>query len=442
MSLFSSEMRAELAKGVTAPGSPEVALILEMALPGGTQRVSERGTSSAAQGSAEPRLIAMPPIERGIDLTSFGVPGISVKAEIADPDFAFGRETERYRNSIRRSPVTLRLVSPNVADANAFSQALILGLPAPIEPPMRWGVPITGDDRALLGDVPALTISTLDWPDADPAILGTPVPLIYGTHSSVSASLPGMLPAYLVDRTGFRYLACQGWIQDIPRVWHDTTQQASSGWTVQRVTVNGVRYTLIDFTASPGTGTVRFDAAGYTDNAAGTSGTLITSPAAQAKHLLANFVFNTYRQGDWDSVSTTPIDESSFDAATAFESIWSSAWKGSLWIGERTQIREWMTSWAEGLGYYWFQAPTGKLAIGNMSHLPPSTLYPSEFIRADEEAEAIEVQVIDRELREIEGKYVHRAADGKYISTLRVKDLSIAETSSDTVEMLGSAAEV
>lgn len=444
MGLFSANLRAELAKGVTAPGVPDLVVGVDMTLPSGAVSLSDGGAGSAARGGYGNRLVSLAAVERGVDLASAEIPQVEVRLEIADPDSSFGRETERYRNRLRRSPVTIRVMSPNVPDADSF--AAFQGLLTTWDqaaPPLKWALTLRGDDKALLGECPEVPIAAFEWPDADPSVLGVPAPHIYGSHSSLGLGATGMLPAYLVDRTGYRYLACLGWLQSIPRVWYDTTLLATSGvYTIERVTVNGIRFTLIDFISSPGTGAVRFDATGYTDNAAGTSGTLITSPEAQILHFLVNFVFNKYRSGDWFSNASAPVDVASFTTLASFCTNFGLL--GSRWLGTKAEIREELATWAEGWGFKWYQTVDGKLALGNLDHRAPAEIYPTDFIRGDEEDVdgSLDPNSLDRIVRTIEARYVLQASQSKYVLTARVTDLGVVETITDALDMPGSSAEV
>lgn len=445
MGLFSTSLKTELAKGVTSPGSPEIVVGLSLALPSGTIQVSDVGAGSTVNGKFEGRLVSLDPVSRGISLDSSEVQTLEVKAEIADPEFAFGRETQKYRNSLRRSAATLKVMSPNVGNSDAFTalSALLTTWESAMSP-LGWSLTLRGDDKSLAGKTPEVKITSQEWPDADPEVIGIPCPHIYGTHSSVGLASFGMLPAYLVDRTGFRYLASVGWIKSIDRVYCGEVLQASTGYTTSRVTVNGIRFTLIDFTATPGEDPVRFDAAGYTDDAAGSSGTLITSPDQQILHFLVNFVFNKYRSGDWYANSTAPVEESSFTAVGTFCTTFSII--GAKWFGgDQTEIREELAKWAAGCGFKWSVTTTGKLTLTTvLDHRAPSTLYPSDFIRADEEEieRSLNPSTVDMIVRTVEGKYIYQAADAKYAETLRVTDLDVVEITTETLEMPGARAEL
>jgi hypothetical protein len=444
MGLLSQSMKKELEKGLVTSGAPEVFWRLNVAWPDTTRRYAMVGLNQAAAGEvSEPRLLSASPIGRSIDLRSNTLAAVEFDAEVADPDFTIHKLAQKYRGSLRGIATSLSLVSPNVAKADRFT-AFDGVLDAWSQPrPMAWRLRMRPNDSALqLGEIPKVIVSAADWPNADPKAHGQYAPLIYGRHDSNSVTSKGMVPTLYVDRAPeFRYLVALAWIQDVTAVYKDGTLVSTALWTKSYVTVNGTRYTLIDFNTDQGeSAKITCDVKGLTPAVDG-SGTYVSNPAGQMSHLLHNFVFNDYR-GQAGYFGSAPVSLPSFlDLANFFAAL---GYEGSRWIGGSSQrkaidvFNEWLAS--HNVKGYWTNA--GQLAVGVLDHRMPSSVYLDDpHVLVDEWELGGISQTLDPNSvkREYAIQYQRGEADNKYFQTLHVTDLTVADKVTVNVALPWSA---
>jgi hypothetical protein len=460
MGLFSAAFKAECQKGVSLPGGPEIYPILELVLPSGTRRYSKAGVASAARGFSEPRILRWGQVSRSIDLRGTNIQAMEVTPELSDiPDDGstertFSTEVARYPRSLRGSLATIRLVSPNVPDADHFIAFQGQLRSWDQTGPMTWALKLGNDDAALeFGQVPKATIQPVDRPLAHPSAFGTFIPIVYGIHNSDGISPRAMLPAYYVDTVNFLYEFQLGRSSQVRAVFKDGVVVPTTDYTVTYSTGNGKLAALIDFTADPWgggePGVITVDADGLTYNSDGTGG-LITNPADQLLHFLNNFVWGDWRSGPFQGANA-PVNAASFDAVADF--LDAMGHEGSRWLGgvaneegvasstDALQIlKEWLTS--HECRAFWTNS--SELAIGVNDHRTTDIYIDDPHLQGNEDEQGAFGTPFDQQalLREITLQYVFGAAAGKYHQTVRVQDLSVVDPIARTLQLPWSAARV
>lgn len=444
MGLFSAALRAELSKGasidgVKLPGEPQVHPVLEIelppALPGGSTRLRRYASAGVASDTFGPvyheHVIegGWGGLPRSVDIRGSNLQGTETTVVISDTDRSFANEVARYRRSLRTSAATIRLVSPNVDDADAFvAFSGILDSWAQTSE-MNWELHLRPDDFPLqYGVAPKCAITRQDWPNSRDDVVGTFIPIIYGIHDSTGVSGAGMLPAYYVDMVNFRYLVGLGVMKAVRAVYVDGAVASTSDYAVTNIIVNGKTLTMIDFTSDQGDeAVVTVDVEGLTEDGT-TSGDLLLNPAEQKAHFLANFVWNDWRHGDFHDPADEPIDTASFDAV-GDDFLNDMGHEGSRWIGGASQVRalEEIQTFLASEGLHAFWKNNGSLALMVNDHRT-TDIYPSDpvFVLDYDLVEGFSNQYItEATAREVTLQFVWAEVLGKYHQTLRVQDLSV-----------------
>jgi len=310
---LSAAMRAELQQQ-----APDVAFLLAITIAGTTYRwgaVGEPGRIHAGTGLYEPRVVSWGgSIERGVSPTESGLDlSNDVDVLLNDHDQAITTILEgAARNSVRGATAVIYLASRNVGPGDWLT--LYSGrIETYSQPsPLLWSFRLAPHDQPLRREsVPKPKILVSDWPTAALAARDLPAPILYGRVSSSNGTNDGAVACHYVDSVGFRYLVCAGRAKAVETVYKDGVSVAAANYAITYPVVNGRLYTVIDFTATQGTSTITCDAQGY-DSVGDGSGTLITDPAAIAKHLLVNWIYGDWQNGAWLSDSTAPVDVTSF----------------------------------------------------------------------------------------------------------------------------------
>jgi hypothetical protein len=311
--------------------------------------------------------------------------------------------------------------------------------------PFEWTLSLSVDDFVLRnGFIARHPITRSEWPSCHEDAIGNYMPIVYGTHDSSGVNALGMIPAYYVDTTGFRYLLSLGNLKNVKNVYltnsDGTVSLVSTGaYSVARPIIGGKQVTLIDFTSQQ-TGEISADVDGYSTVADG-SGTLITNPCDQVKHALVNFVWNDYRSGAWFSDSTAPIDTAQFSTTAAW--LTTQGYEGSFWTGgaatDRLAAKQMLNEWLDGHPVRGFWTNAGKLAVVPIRHdiidAPPT------WFNADADGAEIIIDTDTRDvIRHIETSYLYSAHKDEFLASLTVSDLSITETSTRQLNLPWSAA--
>lgn len=310
---------AQLAE-FTLPAITAVPL-LEFDLPDGTtHRMSFRPVPAAAY--YHPRLASLSPLQCTLDLEGCQLSTPEMTAEVVDsPDPGdtvgwFSRISATYRGALYDAPVRIKAAS-TVTEANwllAYTGRMISwarrdnGIRELVFRPL---------DAQLQAPLRVPKVRADDWPNAHPDALNLPLCLPYGICSDrgTSGTMAGAITARYVDTVGYRYAVCPGWVYEGQEVYVGGTR-AISGFVWSYVTVNGRRFTLIDFAADKADAVITCNVKGY-ESVGDRSGTFLAHPVDQALHFLVNWVFGYSESGVWGSATGLPVDATSFTAAKA-----------------------------------------------------------------------------------------------------------------------------
>jgi hypothetical protein len=440
-------MFTELSKGITSPGAPEVYRIFELTAPDATtKRWATSGLASAARGLVEGRVESVSGVSRSIDPLTPNVQITEVSVGILDTDRTFAALVHNYRSSLRRSVAKLVLISPNVADASAFTQFSGILEDWTQDSPFRWTLRLRLDDRPLARGImpkPGWAIAETEWPNAHADAVGKFPAIVYGIHDSRGTTAAGMLPTLYVDTSGFRYLVSVGHISSVDRVYKDNIEVVS-GWAITKVKINGKLYTLVDFTSTQGSSVITVDAQGLTSATDGT-GTVYTNPSDQLKHLLVNFGFGNWRsESSWVSDSSYPVSTTLFSAFATYCT--DMGFEGSMYIGTdgaQENVLEVVQQWCESWDAKLVATNDGKFGPVFLDHRAPSSLYfDAPWIRDPQALSFGAAYSAMDAVREINLTYCHNEAQGKNLLSLKVADLSRWYDSSENLDLFDLAARV
>jgi hypothetical protein len=368
---------------------------------------------------------------------------VEMVVTILDMDRDFAQEVAQYRGSIRGSAVVLRILSPNVADGDAFTafDGVLDGYSQP--EPMMWELRLRPDDWPLrLVNVPRTPITQADWPSADTAIIGEFLGPLYGTHDSNGSGEYGAVPALLVDRGAFKYVWMLG-AGTVTAAYSDGIVVSENDYTASTETRNGKLWSVITFDTEQTDKEITLDVTGLTDEPDGT-GTLITNPVLQLKHWLVNFVYNDWRSGPYYEESEAPLDtryvNETADYLDALGHEGSKRFGGTDPIPALDVLNEWLDS--HELKAVWRN--NGKLAIRLVADPRNQRIYfDTQVLRGTELA--LEFQrVFDTSnvVRKVSGQYIFNEAVKKYLQTLEVSDLSVPDDVTVTRSLPWSASRV
>ncbi|HKQ02631.1 MAG TPA: hypothetical protein VJ735_20100 [Actinomycetes bacterium] len=451
MSVYTAAFLEEARKGVDRPGQPEIYPIMDVTLPGGARRLAKANINPRTLGPYEPLVMEWGSVRRGVDARNASLQAMEVGpvvSDISSPTLTrrLATEVAIYRRTLRLSPCTIRLYSPNLDEADwhpVFTG--VLDSPDMVAP-LSWRLHARTDDGWLKNSmVPKASFTPADWPNALPQVFGNFVPIIYGIHDSTGTGTAGMVPAYCVDSSTFTYAVGITGLKAVRAVFSAGSLVSVADYTVEYPTRNGVAYTVIRFDNDQSDAAITCDVDGITDDAT-PDGELILNPAAQMQHLLVVFGFNDWRSGTLPSVGSTPVHEATFTAAGAF--VDAMGHEGSRYLGGQNQVtlREELQTFLENeeLRSYW--RGDGKLALGFNDHRPTNGIYNGPWLRGTiDRSRARPLRIpMDSQgiLREITLQFVHGEVSGKYHQTLRVQDLSVPDITSSALSLPWSAARV
>jgi hypothetical protein len=451
VSLFSAAFLDECRKGIDLPGAPEIYPLLQMDLPSGPRRLAKANVASASLGAFEPLVQEWGSVTRSVDPRASTLQSTEASPVISDilgpgQVGAFGTEVARYRRSLRLSPCSIVLASPNVAPADWYTVFTgILDSPEMVKP-FSWRLNLKTNDAWLqFGVAPKPAFTPSDWPNAAPEVYGNFVPIIYGIHDSNGTGTHGMLPTFYVDTAGWRYAIGLGQLHLVRAVYADGTLVSTADYQVEFPVNNGVQYTVLHFTSDQGAAAITCDVEGLTDDGLA-GGALLLDPAAQFLHFLTVFAYNDWRSGPYPSTSSAPLHADSFTSVGGF--LTQMGHEGSRYLGGQEQVRileELQTFLGNHeLRAYW--RGDGKLALAVNDHRPGSLYYVSAWLKGTIDSlkdQDLKLPLDSNSLlREVTLQFVHGEVSGKYHQTLRVQDLSVPDTTSRALALIWSAARV
>jgi hypothetical protein len=445
--LLSSAMLTELrANGKT------VVPILRLYFTAGTRSYSDVGMASATLGTIYGKVIEWGALERSVSDRDNQITLNSATVQIEDTDASFSSLLEDANaGTMRGTRAVILLTSPNVSPADwatLFDGYLanwsMTGL-------FQWTLEISPNDQPLMNpSFPKTPILAIDWPSVwDRTLYGEFVPIIYGIHDSRGSSDEGMVPCPCVDRLQGRYLVCQGWAKDVPRVYDNASgsflqKTVVTDYNITHPTINGRLYTLIHYVTPPAEDVeVQADVDGYEATGDG-SGALLTGVDC-LKHCLVNFVYGDYQGGNWASVGTVPINTTAFTAAQTF--LTDMGWqKVSRRYGgeQKTSGMELIGDFCKSLQLMAFFTRAGLISVAADDHRTTTLWYDEpRWLRYDqyEVGDSFRLDydrdsIIDR----LSIQYIYSEADGKFVQTLEVRDHSITEENADELALTWSNA--
>ena len=426
MGLLSAAMKAELQKP-----HPEVYPVLTVVFPGASKLVSSSSVASATLGQFEGRVLRWDNLRRGVAERTCGLESVDFSVDVADADRFFANLLAgQYGHQVRGSAFLLQLISPNVVPADWFT--LFAGILADWEQPspLVWTWTFRPNDLALERPFPKTKINFADWPNASREARGLYPNLPYGKLSSNQVG--GAVRCPLVDMTDCRYMVSAGWARAVTNVLVDGVL-VTSGYTITRPTVNGRRYTLIDFTSTQGAAEVTADIEGYETVGDGT-GTLIENPAEQLQHFLVNWVWGDYKTGAWLSPTTAPVDTTLFAAAASFLS--ARGHKGARALGGGMEPKTGLSAleeWCSSLQCQPFWRNSGKLAVKFEN--PGAAAYPAIALSAGEmEMGSLRYNSQDRVDR-VTVQYILDNVAGQFTQALEVRDPTLTHELGDSLDL-------
>ena len=410
--------------------TPRLYPVLELAAPSGTIRYAPEAVASAVGGQASARIMRCGSVAQAIDLSSPRLNPMELNVELADTDRQFAALHASYRNSLRGSAATVRVLSPAVAYQDA--PVMFSGILDSYEQSAAvWRLRLRTDDIALRNtEVPRVTINRGDWTNAHADALGQTAAINYGTHCSENLSNKGMLPTLYVDTVGFRYVVGIGLMANVTAVYKDGVRQ-TTGYAITNETRNGRTWTLVDFTADQGSAAITVDLQGLTTDYDGT-GDLITNPARQIEHFLANFVFGAWSSGPY--LTTTRIDTASLSAVA--DQLDLRGCQGSLRIaGDRVRAETILERWCQSFGVYPYWTLDGRIAFGMLDWAPPAG-YPDFLIKQTDCIGELKQPFDTSQLtREVALKYCYDSAEDRYQFDRKASDVTVAERVATSLEM-------
>lgn len=443
-SLLSANMLAELRRL-----DCQAFAFLELYLPSPltTRRYSMWPVSSASLGTMAGKVVEWGVIRRQVSDRDNALVFSDTDVTIEDTDGSFVSALETLQQTVRGTRATIKLGSDRVAVADWYTLFDGYVDTWSMKTALIWNLELHPNDRPLRNPFPKTPILPGDFPNVqDKTIYGEYVPLLYGIHDSRGSSDEGMVPCPYVDTIGFRYLVCQGWAKDVPRVYSNETGtfvlESASDYTITHPTINGRLYTMIAWDA-PGLSEdtiVRADVSGYEATGDG-SGALLTGVNC-LKHLLVNFVYNDYQGGNWGADGTAPVNTASFTTVQSYltDLVWE---KVSVRYGGENQTKavDAINEFCKSLQLYVFNTRAGQVAVAADDHRT-LTLWHDQprWIRYDKDEKggdgSLQIDydkdsLIDR----LSIQYLFSSVDAKYVATTEVRDLSSTEESADSLDM-------
>lgn len=429
MGLLASAMLTEISKE-----SPEIYCVLEVSFPDVTRRYAETGVASVSQGLYKGRVLRWDTLPLGVEPRTCGLETVDFSVDIEDTDRDFSNLVIGLSGHlVRGSAFTLKLASPNVAQASWFT--LFAGVLYDFEQPSAnvWTLRFRPNDIALERPYPKVgAIGLTDWPNSSRDARGRIPSLTYGKVTSNGNK--GAIDCPLVDIAGCRYMVCVGYAKAVDAVFKDGAP-VTSGYSITHPVVNGRTYTLIVFTSSQGESVITADIQGYETVGDG-SGTLIENQAEQLQHFLINWVWGDYKTGSWLSVGSYPIDTTYFSLAATFLS--DRGHKGSRVLGGgagQVQGLSTLEEWCSSLQCQPFWMNSGKLAIRFEN--PMATPYPTTTIAYERDWIAFgplsynAQDLMDR----LNVNYLYDNVGGQYTQALEVRDPNLSHEMPDHLDM-------
>lgn len=441
MGQLSAPWLTELLKNVTKPIP-----LLSIGFPGATMRVASGPVNQTGTGVYIPKSLKWGrPIERFISDRDgvLQTPQTSAIIEDSDNTLLPILEAGTARGSSSIIQVAHESISPfTVFGGGILSHWTMAG-------PTSWELFFRYRDQPLLGKGPRTAFMSSDWPNADGSIYSKFAPMIYGVHDSTGSTSTGAVPTFLVDKsivaTTPVYAVCLGWAQSVDRVFSGgVLKTLTTDYTIQHPVVNGRQWTTINFVAGHGpasTVAVTADVHGYESVGNGT-GTMLQG-SDQIRHALENFWWGNYQSGLW----LTPSNTLASAFATTKTYCTQLGYLNSRWIGgdEQAVGMDELAKFLVTNRLFAFWTVTGQLAILPNDLRDATVYYDAQQWIAEHRGEMLGDSFRvdynrDALVDSINARYLLLAAAGDYQKQIEVRQSSISENATETMELAWSQA--
>lgn len=452
MGLLTPQMKAEIRSA-----GREVYPVLQWALPSGTIKLAKSPVNSVSEGLHKARVVRWGTLTYARSDYRNALQPVEGVITVSDTDRALAAAIRLNRKEQAQAAVaTIKLLSPNVTDgSNAIFTGVIPSWRYNLQN-MTYELRYRCADRPLLGRVPKLRITRADWPRAHDSVVGQPVPQgLYGFFKSDALGVGGALPTQYVDIAAFRYLVCHGYALGgdngmATRVFVDDAE-VTTGWSVERLTVNGRLYTVIKFTSDQGDAKVTLDGNGYSGSGVAGTGLVLERPVECIAHWILNFVWGDYQSGAWTLLDSgnpagpAPIDHVTGGVADNLFTAWDV--RVSKRIATDDKAENILNEWASSVQVYLYWTYTGRLGFIVEDPARESAIgedpYPTDPWLRDDLHDLGDWRVNEEGRNDIDGlvlDYCYLPSQGRAMQSLRVENHLLDRDVRDTLSMPWSPA--
>ena len=199
------------------------------------------------------------------------------------------------------------------------------------------------------------------------------VPFVLGTVAHPTGAVPAYLVDPALDQDKYRYVAAQGRLKEVTKVFVEREDWPTADWSVDHIDFGGKTFTVIDFLTNVTDYPVTCNVKGITEDGTET-GNPIDNPADQCEKFLLE---NGFEEDD--------LDLDSFEAAhDLFDT---DNVKGGVCVaGGLTTVREVMLRFSNSFNLFFFPNREGELAIS----VPSSMVDDSDDLVAVKDSETIQ----------------------------------------------------
>ena len=257
------------------------------------------------------------------------------------------------------------------------------------------------DLEELRGDGHRTIVNANDFPTAPDDSVGETIPVVLGVHDSTGTDATGMLSTVRVSTSGdpfdsskpYRYVVSEGRLPDVFKRWTDGASPTTLGnlgvdwfWTLR----NGKVFTEVGFSSDPGASAViTVDAYGLASVAVPTAdpsdaSAVVRNPVDALQLYLTNWVFNRWNDGSnrqswFDPFADTPLEQASWNTASAFFGRKGAASKRSI---PAQSVEATLAEWFDSVFAGFYLQEEGKLGLWiNDMHTSKDAIYPSALYR-------------------------------------------------------------
>lgn len=288
---LSAELLAELQQQTS-----KAVWVAQCAWPSGVEHYSDLGVSSLADGTYPRNVLEWGELRQGGDRVEGGLEDATFSFKLADVEARAIRSALGRHSRLTGSRLTFMLAGSTSVPRASWYTAFQGGLADMREDdPGVWSLEFEGVNL-FSKPLKLRTVQRVDWPDAREDAIGQLIPRVSGKHQSFGLGGEGALPTLYVDTVGFRYLVGEGQ-PGVPWVYVDGVL-VTSGFAIERPTVNGRVYTLVNFSADQGDATITVDT---------NQGSSTTDPEDLLREAVQNLVSPNISQGVIQFAQQVPL---------------------------------------------------------------------------------------------------------------------------------------